>query len=80
MPNTLPGFLVVAGVIMYVLSLFTGKFTAQDIEGEIKPSNRNKLRKMGVTFMFLGGVFYGLHMAWPNIVSLPTLFMNPMPQ
>ena len=60
MPSTLPGFLAVAGTLMFVASLFTGplKFWIFEIE-RISLKARKILKILGIAFMLSGFSMYG---------------------
>ena len=59
MPDTLPGFLIVAGLVLFVFSLFEGAFT---IKGANLPSLNKKgrytLMLLGPILMIIGGYVY----------------------
>jgi len=59
LPKTMPGFLLLAGVIMFVFSLFSGKIKAKDLElpALSKPS-RWALGCVGAVFILLSFWFY----------------------
>lgn len=60
MPSTLPGFLVFAGLLMFLASLFTGplKFRGVEIES-LRSEARKTLKILGIAFMLSGFIMYG---------------------
>lgn len=59
MPKTLPGFLMVAGLLMFVGSLFIGKLKYKGIELPALPKGaRITIRILGIIFMIASALLY----------------------
>lgn len=55
-PTTLPGFLVFAGLALFVISFFSGTISIKDLKLRLpSPDSREVLRWVGV-ILFCGGI------------------------
>jgi len=71
LPKTMPGFLLLAGVIMFVFSLFSGKIRAKDLElPALSKLSRWALGCVGAVFILLSFWFY-LHSGTKNLGLQP---------
>ena len=61
MPSTMPGFLLLSGLLMFLASLFGGKLKFKDIElPKLSKRNRLIIGTLGVVFMVVSFVLYSL--------------------
>ena len=61
MPSTMPGFLLLSGLLMFLASLFGGRIKFKDIElSALSTRNRIIVGTLGAAFMVTSFVFYGL--------------------
>ena len=64
-PTTLPGFLVFAGLALFVISFFSGAITIKDFKLRLpSPDSREVLRWVGIV-LFVGGiVLFAYYEGW----------------
>lgn len=84
MPKTLPGFLVFAGLVLFVISFFSGAITSKDLKLKLPgPDAREVLRWVGVVLFFGGIGLFGYYEGWfANLFSpgdSPPLRREPVP-
>lgn len=62
MPETMPGFLLIAGTVLFVLSFFKGPLKIMQIEiPGLSRSGQITLRVLGIIFLIIAGYYYYQH-------------------
>lgn len=70
MPETLPGFLIVAGTILFVGSLFRGSLEFKSIKlPKLEDRARMVMMALGITFMITSVVLYYLKAT--SVIEIP---------
>ncbi len=71
MPSTMPGFLLLSGLLMFLISLFGGGIKFKDLElPTLSKRNRKILCTLGVIFMGVSFLIYGSGVTPPPL-ALP---------
>jgi hypothetical protein len=72
MPSTLPGFLLLAGILMFLLSLFRGSVKIKDTAlPALSKRNRWIVRMLGLAFMLASFMLYGFGVIQPMMIVFP---------
>jgi len=80
MPDTLPGFLLLSGLLMFLFSLFKGSIKYKDINiPSASTTTRLLIGGLGIIFMCLSGAIYINYMQ-PSQYSLDEIPQFRMPQ
>jgi hypothetical protein len=71
MPSTMPGFLLLSGLLMFLVSLFGGGIKFKGVEiPTLSKRNRKILCTLGVVFMVVSFLIYGSGVTPPPL-ALP---------
>jgi hypothetical protein len=75
MPSTLPGFLLAAGLAMFLFSLFKDPIEVKGIRLPTPgKAGQIVIGILGVLFMCLGGYLYFHYLTSPGLTKLPIWF------